>query len=62
MVQKKKTRQLYDVKNVTIRIFLWSAFSRIRNEHGYLLFKSPYSVGIREKTDREKLFIRKIST
>ena len=32
---------------------LWSVFSRIRTEYEDLLRKSPYSVRMREKIDRE---------
>ena len=45
------------VKSVQIRSFLWSVFSRIRTEYGYLLRKFPYSVRMRENTDQKKLRI-----
>ena len=35
-----------------IRSFFWTLFSWNRTEKGYLPYKSPYSVWIREKTDQ----------
>ena len=44
-------------KNVQIRSFFWSVFSRIWTEYRDLLSKSQYSVKIQENTDQRKLFI-----
>ena len=41
------------VKNVQIRIFFWSAFSRIRTEYVDLWSKYPYSVQMWENTDQK---------
>ena len=43
------------VKNVQIRNFLWSVFSRIQTEYGDLECKSPYSLRILENTEQKKL-------
>ena len=43
------------VKNVQIRNFLWSVFSRIQTEYGDLECKSPYSLRIIENTEQKKL-------
>ena len=43
------------VKNVQIRNFLWSVFSRIQTEYGELECKSPYSLRILENTEQKKL-------
>ena len=45
------------VKSVQIGSFFWSAFFRIRIEYGEILYISPYSVRIREKTNQKKLRI-----
>ena len=37
-------RLVHCVKNVQIRSFFWSIFSRIRTEYGDLLHKFPYAV------------------
>ena len=50
------TRQ-HCVKSVKIRSFFCSVFSRIRTEYGDLRSKSPYSVRIRQSTDKKKLYI-----
>ena len=44
-------------KNLQIRSFFWSAFSRIWTEYGHFLRKSPSSVRIWENTDQKKLHI-----
>ena len=44
-------------KNVQIRSFFWSVFSRIWTEYRDLLSKSQHSVKIQENTDQKKLFI-----
>ena len=45
------------VKSVQIRSFLWSLFSCICAEYGYLRRKSLYSVRIQENKDQKKLRI-----
>ena len=45
------------VKNVQIRSFFWSVFSRIWTEYGDLRSKYPYSVRIRVNTDQGKFRI-----
>ena len=50
------------VKNVQIRSFFWSVFSRIRTEYGEIQSISPYSVWMRENTDQKKHRIRTLST
>ena len=42
------------LKSFQMRNFLWSAFSRIRNEHGKILVKIPYLVRMRGKYGSEK--------
>ena len=44
-------------KNVQIRSFFQSVFSRIWTEYGDLRYKSPYSVQMRKNTDQTKLRI-----
>ena len=39
--------------NVRREKFVWSVFSRIRTEYGEILRISPYSVRMRENTDRK---------
>ena len=43
------------MKSVQIWSFFWSVISFIQTEYGNLLSKSPYSVGIQEKTDQKEL-------
>ena len=50
------------MKSVQIQSFFWSVFFCIRTEYGDLLCKSPYSVWIREKTDKKKLRTWKLFT
>ena len=45
------------VKSVQIRTFFWSVFPRIRTEYGEIRSISPYSVRMRENTDKKKLRI-----
>ena len=45
------------VKSVQIRSFFWSVISRIRTEYGEILRIWPYSIGMREYRDQEKLLI-----
>ena len=46
--------QNYCLKSVQIRIFFRTALSHIWTEYGDLKSKSPYSVQIRENTDKKK--------
>ena len=50
------------VKSVQRQSFFWSAFSRIRTEYGDIFRISPYSVRMRENTDRKKLRLSAIFT
>ena len=50
-------RFLHCVKSAKIRSFFWSVFSHIRNDHGDLRSKSPFSVRIWKNTDQNKLRI-----
>ena len=43
------------------RSFFWTVFSRIWTEYGEILRIYPYSVGIRENTNQEKLRIWTLS-
>ena len=45
------------VKSIQIRTFFWSVFPRIRTEYGEVRSVSPYSVRMRENTDKKKLCI-----
>ena len=47
----------HNVKNVQIRSFFWSVFSRISTEYGEILRISPYSVRMPENTNQKKLRI-----
>ena len=57
MFQRGKTLFLTNilpcVKSVQIRSFFWSAFSGIRTEYGEIQSIPPYSVRMRENTDRK---------
>ena len=46
-------RLVHCVKNVQIRSFFWSIFSRIRTEYGETRSISPYSVRMRQKRTRK---------
>ena len=48
---------MHFMKSVEIRSNFWSVFSRIQTEYGKILRISPYSVQMRENTDRKLLRI-----
>ena len=52
----------YCMKTVQTRTFFYSIFSRIWTEYGEIWSTSPYSVRIRENTDKKKLRIWKLFT
>ena len=49
------------VRNVQIRSFFWSVFSRIRTEYGKIWSISPYSVRMQENTDQKNSVFGHIS-
>ena len=52
----------YCVKSVHICNFLWPIFSRIWNEFGDLIHKSPDSVGVLKNTNQKKLWLWRLFT
>ena len=50
-------RVFHCLKNVQIRTFFWSVFSRIRTVYREIRSICPYSVRMRENTDQKKLRI-----